>query len=112
MANIKTALTVIKLSIGRCREAEEALNNHTSESNAKYNLELALDKYDNVSKIPVLTDAELKWFWKSQSTRFKSNRQITHNAVKTPEAKEVVDFLEVITDDEVLELITKKLLKR
>ncbi|ENN70825.1 hypothetical protein YQE_12489, partial [Dendroctonus ponderosae] len=115
LANIKTALKVIKLSVERCKEAKkckEATVVTATQPNDKNNLELALDKYDNVCKIPVLNDAELKSFWKSQSARFKSNRQINRNADKTPDAKEVVDFLEVITDDEVLELITKKLLKR
>lgn len=74
------------------------------------NCDVLLDKYAaTLSKIPILTDSEFESFLIQQSSRFKSECEPEQDVINNETL--LNNFLEVITDDAVLTLIAKKLVK-
>ncbi|XP_066262704.1 HSPB1-associated protein 1 [Euwallacea similis] len=69
-------------------------------------------KYCNIIKIPVLTEEEFRTSLAEQAARFKHVRPRDQQKTNDTENKNLIDFLEVVTDDEVLDLIARKLVEK
>lgn len=98
-------LTKVKLT-EKCQEEELTRKAYTT-----CDVQSLLDKYSTkVFKIPVLTDYEFESFLIQQTSRFNSESEFAHEL--DVNAKTLLNnFLEVITDDDVLTLIARKLVK-
>lgn len=84
----------------------------TGKTGTTCDVQTLLDKYAaTVTKIPVLTDYEFESFLIQQTSRFNSEAECAHEQDVSENKTLLNNFLEVITADDVLTLIAKKLVK-
>lgn len=80
----------------------------TNEKVQTENIDQLLIEYPNICNIPELSNIEFKAFLSMQSNRFTKPDK-SGIPKKRTDCKEIIDFLQVITSDEVLDLIANKL---
>ncbi|XP_050306221.1 HSPB1-associated protein 1 [Anthonomus grandis grandis] len=105
MITCDEALNIIKSYKDKLRE------DLAKKSSCGGSLEIILSKHKNISKVPTLSDMEFKQFLTSQSERFKQAEE-TKALKNLTHHQNMLDFLEVVTDNKVLDLIAKKLIQK
>lgn len=108
MINSQDALIILSKKLKECKVTNKR---HKPEIRLeKPESEITKTNFPFVSKIEKLNDQEFRIFVQGQSNRFSSTKQSI--SYQQGQFKEISDFLEVITDNEVISLIMKKLLEK
>lgn len=109
MVTCEQALKIINASkeIFRTRSKIQKTNEIVQNIQTE-NIDQLLIEYPNICNIPELSNTEFKTFLSTQSNRFTKPDESCISK-KSTDCKEIIDFLEVITNDEVLDLIASKL---
>lgn len=106
--NLQTVNLLAKVKVTKKCQEEEL----TRKTDTTCDVQPLLDKYSTkVSKIPVLTDYEFESFLIQQKSRFNLESEFAHELDGSENKTLLNNFLEVITDDDVLTLIARKLVK-
>lgn len=107
--NLQTVNLLAKVKLTKKCQEEELTDTKTDTT---CDVQPLLNKYStNVSKIPVLTDYEFESFLIKQKSRFNLESEFAHELDGSENKTLLNNFLEVITDDDVLTLIARKLVK-
>ncbi|KAJ8936605.1 hypothetical protein NQ314_012220 [Rhamnusium bicolor] len=110
--DFESLLRTLNICKSKCQENLQSNKNFRNENNQsgksnELNQDEIIEKYKFIEKVPKLSSDQLKLFLEEQSNRFMDNTRV--DTINSKE-NDVLELLNVLTDSDVVSLISRKLL--